>query len=95
MIVLISAVSVGIAYFVASSIFGGASEQSVKVKSIDPITSSVESPDSAIFNENAINPSVEVNINNTPDAVDTTPAPEPANTSTDEADTDDSSSSTP
>ena len=65
MIVFIAAVSAGIAYFVAHSLFGTMSSQSVKVKTIDPITSVVETPDKKIFNTNAINPSVEVNINNT------------------------------
>ena len=65
MIVFIAAISVGIAYFVAHSVIGGLVEKSVKVKTIDPITSVVETPDTAIFNENAINPSVEVNINQT------------------------------
>ena len=65
MIVLIAAVSVGIAYFIANSLLGGITEQGVKVKTVDPITSTVEQPDPAIFNEQAINPSVEVNINST------------------------------
>ena len=65
MIVLIAAVSAGLAYFVANSVLGGMTEQNVKVKTIDPITSVIESPDPKLFNENAINPSVEVNINNT------------------------------
>ena len=72
MIVLIAVVSVGVAYFVASSILGGKSEEGVKVKTIDSITSTVEKPDTAIFNENAINPSVEVNINQTKAAETTT-----------------------
>jgi hypothetical protein len=65
MIVLIAAVSAGLAYFVANSVLGSMTEQNVKVKTIDPITSVIESPDPKMFNENAINPSVEVNINNT------------------------------
>lgn len=66
MIILIATVSAGVAYFVANTVFGGMTEQGVKVKTIDAITSTVEKPDTKIFNENAINPSVEVNINNTP-----------------------------
>jgi len=67
MIILIATVSVGIAYFVANSIFGNVAEEGVKVRTIDPITSTVETPDSKIFNDNAINPSIEVNITNTED----------------------------
>lgn len=65
MIILIAAVSAGLAYFVANSVLGNMTEQNVKVKTIDPITSTIQSPDPKMFNENAINPSVEVNINNT------------------------------
>lgn len=67
MIVLIAAVSAGIAYFVASSLFGGMTEEGVTVQTIDPITSIVEPVDTSIFNGTSINPSVEVNINNTED----------------------------
>jgi len=73
MIVLIAALSVGVAYFLGNSIFGGMKEQSVKVKTIDAITSTVEAPSDSIFNDRAINPSVEVTINNTPET--TTDAP--------------------
>lgn len=65
MIVFIAAVSAGIAYFVATSLFGSMTSQTAKVKTIDLISSEVATPDKKIFNENAINPSVEVNINNT------------------------------
>ncbi len=65
MIILIAAVSAGIAYFVANSFFGGITQQGVKVKTVDPITSTIQPPNKAIFNTNAINPSVQVNINNT------------------------------
>jgi mannitol-specific phosphotransferase system IIBC component len=64
MIILIAAVSAGIAYFVAHSLFGGITEQGVKVKTIDPITSVIQAPDKNIFNSNAINPAIEVNISN-------------------------------
>ena len=74
MIVLIAAVSAGIAYFVASSLFGSMSEEGVKVKTIDPITSVVAPVDTNIFNSTSINPSVEVNINNTDDTTEATDA---------------------
>lgn len=65
MIVLIASVSILIAYFVASGVFGGLSGSSVKVKTIDPINSTIVEPSTEIFNENAINPAVEVQINST------------------------------
>jgi mannitol-specific phosphotransferase system IIBC component len=74
MIVLIAAVSAGLAYFVANSVLGNMTEQNVKVKTIDPITSVIQSPDPKLFTENAINPSVEVNINTTTANATTTPS---------------------
>lgn len=63
MIILIAAASSLIAYFVASSVFGGSGSYSEKVKTIEAIDSEVVEPDTAIFNKDAINPSVEVQIN--------------------------------
>jgi len=84
LIVLIAAVSAGIAYFVAHSVFGSMTEtKGTSVQTIDAITSTVEQPDKTIFNEDAINPSVNVEINNT----DTAPAGA-ASTQTTNADTD-------
>ena len=75
MIVLIASLSAGIAYVAASSFLGSASEQTTKVKTIDSITSVIEAPDPRIFNDEAINPSVEANINDTDaTAAEATPA---------------------
>ncbi len=79
MIILIAALSAGIAYFVAQGVFGSMSSQSVKVKTIDAITSNVQTPDKKIFNTNAINPSVGVNINNTGTTPSTGAASTPTN----------------
>jgi len=65
MIIFIAAVSAGIAYFIANAVFGGMTEAGVKVKTVDAITSEVGTPDPKIFNDTAINPSIEVNITNT------------------------------
>lgn len=65
MIILIASVSVLLAYFVATGIFGNVSKESVKVKTIDAINSSVVAPSPTIFNKDAINPAVEVQINGT------------------------------
>ena len=65
MIILIASVSVLIAYFVANSIFGNVTKESVTVKTIDAIDSKVVAPNPAIFNKDAINPAVEVQINGT------------------------------
>ncbi len=65
MIILIASVSVLIAYFVAQGIFGGSANTNQTVKTIDPIDSKIVQPDPAIFNSNAINPAVEVQISGT------------------------------
>jgi len=65
MIVLIASVSVLISFFIAKSIFGDASDRSITVKTIDPIDSLIEEPSPEIFNKDAINPAVQVQINET------------------------------
>ena len=65
MIILIASASALIAYFVASSVFGGFSQESVKVKTIDPISSTIVEPSTTIFNKNAINPVIKSQITTT------------------------------
>jgi len=72
MIILIASISVVLAYFVANSIFGNISNGSVKVKTIDKIDTTIVEPSAQIFNKDAINPAVEVQISGT-QAVITTP----------------------
>lgn len=61
MVVLIAGVGVAIGYLVASNIsFLKAPERGMKVQTIREISSDVEKPNPAIFNSNAINPTVEV-----------------------------------
>lgn len=63
MIILIASVSVAVAYFVANSIplFKDA-QKPVTVQVAEPITSTLESVDTTVFNKDAINPTVEVII---------------------------------
>lgn len=62
MIVFIASISMVVAYIIGNSIFGNIITKGEKVKTIAPISTTVEQPDPAIFNTNAINPSVEVQI---------------------------------
>lgn len=62
MIVLIASVSVLVAYFVAKAVIGDTQNQSVQVKTADPITTDITQPDPTVFNSKAINPTVEVII---------------------------------
>lgn len=61
-IVVIAFVSMLVAYFVADAAIGQSNNESVKVFTVEPITADVQTPDSAIFNKDAINPTVEVVI---------------------------------
>lgn len=62
MIALIAIGSVMIAFFVTRAFFGGSATTTVKVQSIDKINAKINDPDPAIFNTDAINPAVEVQI---------------------------------
>jgi ABC-type cobalt transport system substrate-binding protein len=65
MIILIASASILISYFVARAIFNNISSDTVKVKTIDKIEATITPPSDTIFNPEAINPSVEVQINST------------------------------
>lgn len=65
MIVLIASVSAGLAYVVANSFFGGLTQESAKVKTVDAINSTIQQPSADVFNKNAINPAVKVNVDGT------------------------------
>jgi len=65
MIVLIASVSVIISFFVAQSIFGNVYEGTAKVKTIEKIDAVIVEPSTEIFNANAINPAVQVQITGT------------------------------
>jgi hypothetical protein len=62
MIILIAAVSAGLAYVIANSLFGGLGQEAAKVKTVERIQSVLQSPSGDVFNENAINPAVEVQV---------------------------------
>ena len=62
MIILIATVSVLAAFFITDALIGEDAKEAVKVKTIDAIDATVAQPDPAIFNKNAINPAVEVQI---------------------------------
>lgn len=64
MIILIATLSVGIAFFVVSSIPGLSlsSDTSEDVKTIDRYSSTIDEPSKAVFNDSAINPTVDITI---------------------------------
>ena len=63
MIILIASLSVGVAYLVANALpFLKIDEKGVMVKTIDEIKDEVAPPSDKIFNEDAINPTIETLI---------------------------------
>lgn len=72
MIIFIASVSIVVAYVVGNAVFGGMSGDSAKVKTIEKIDATIVEPSSDIFNKNAINPAVEVQINGTDKTTTTT-----------------------
>lgn len=65
MIILIASVSVLLAYMTAKAIFPNAYDNPVKVKTIDKIAPDIVEPRADIFNKQAINPTVKVEIDET------------------------------
>jgi hypothetical protein len=65
MVILIASISVLVSYFIARSVFGDVYSGTAKVKTIDKIDSDIVAPSPDIFNSNAINPAVQVQINGT------------------------------
>ncbi len=61
-LIFIASLSVLVAYFIADMVIGKPTSESVKVKTMAPISSDIEQPDPSIFNKDAINPTVEVVI---------------------------------
>ena len=62
-IVLISTIGMLVAYFAGNAILGDPNMESVTYKVVDPIISSeLMEPDPELFNEEAINPTVEVTV---------------------------------
>lgn len=61
-LIVIASISVLIAYFVADAVIGKPSAGSEKVDTTKEISPEVKQPNSAIFNKDAINPTVEVVI---------------------------------
>jgi hypothetical protein len=62
MIILIASISVLLSYFAAKALLGDIKDEAVTVKTTEPITTDVQSPDTSVFNSNAVNPTVEVII---------------------------------
>jgi len=62
-IILIASMSVIVAFIATNAIFDKIVAEEVTVKTIKEISTEVVEPDEAIFNKDAINPTIEVQIN--------------------------------
>ena len=62
LLILIVAISIGIAYAIGQSIFGKATTKPVQVETVNAISADIEQPSESVFNQNGINPTVPVKI---------------------------------
>lgn len=63
-IVLIVSITLTMSYFLAKAIIGEPKAKNTEVEVVEPISSTVPQPDPAIFNKDAINPTVPIQIGN-------------------------------
>ena len=63
-LVLIAAISGVIAYFAANAVVGQPKNNPVQVEKVTPIQPNFPTPDSRVFNDKAIDPTVEIGGNN-------------------------------
>lgn len=63
MIILIASVSVIVAYFLAKAVLGGVYSGKATVQTIDKIETAIVEPSPDIFNKEAINPAIQIQIN--------------------------------
>lgn len=64
LLVLIVSITLVISFLIVKSVFGEPQKQAVKVEKVEPISSDIQQPSSSIFNRNAINPTVVIQIGN-------------------------------
>lgn len=62
LLILIVSICGLIAFFIGNSLLGDKVSEPVKVETIDPISADIDEPSKDIFNANAINPTVPINI---------------------------------
>lgn len=61
-VVLIASIAMLVALFATRAIIGDSLAGNARVKTVDKINATIQEPDPAIFNEQAINPAVEVKV---------------------------------
>ncbi len=63
-IVLIVSITLAISYFVIKALVGEPQNNIVQAEVVEPISSQLVQPSNAIFNKDAINPTVDIQIGN-------------------------------
>lgn len=64
LIVLIVSISLVVSYFVAKAVLGDPKNKTVTAEVVDPISPNLVTPSNKIFNRDAINPTVVIQIGN-------------------------------
>ncbi len=64
LLVLIVSLTLVISFLIVKAVFGEPEKQAVQVEKIDPISSQIVQPSGSIFNRDAINPTVVIQIGN-------------------------------
>lgn len=64
LIILIVSITLVISFLIVKAVFGEPQNEAVKVEKVEPITSQITQPSSSIFNKDAINPTVVIQIGN-------------------------------
>jgi hypothetical protein len=62
LLILIASLSLVFAYFIAKAVIGEPKNQTVKAEVVEPITAGLTQPSPTIFNSDAINPTVVIQI---------------------------------
>lgn len=64
LIILIVSISLAISYFIIKAIVGNPKNQQTSAEVVEPISPSLVQPSSQVFNRDAINPTVVIQIGN-------------------------------
>lgn len=64
LIVLITSITLVVSYLVVKAIFGEPASQQTTVEKAEPLAGTIQEPSPRIFNKNAINPTVVIQIGN-------------------------------
>ena len=64
LLILIVSITLVISFLIVKTLFGEPTQGGIKVEKVEPISSQVDDPSKTVFNANAINPTVVIQIGN-------------------------------